>query len=118
VQKSLTITYLLLSMATALFLHHGSPYEVYLGAAIFGLAFNAIFGLVPAYVSLNFPKSTATLIFGLATVLLGVGSMIGNFSGGMIHDYLNSFSVIFQISTATGLLLAVLSFSLGRFSIR
>jgi len=115
VQKSLTITYLLLSMATALFLHHRSPYEVYVGAAIFGLAFNAIFGLVPAYVSLNFPKSTATPIFGLATVLLGVGSMIGNFFGGMIHDYLNSFSVIFQISTATGLLLAVLSFSLGRF---
>jgi len=51
----------------------------------------------------------------LATVLLGVGSIIGNFSSGMIHDYLNSFSVIFQISTATGLLLAVLSFSLGRF---
>ncbi len=115
VQKSLTITYLLLSIATALFLHHGSPYEVYVGAAIFGLAFNAIFGLVPAYVSLNFPKSTATQIFGLATVLLGVGSMIGNFSGGMIHDYLHSFSAIFQISTVTALLLAVLTFSLGRF---
>jgi predicted MFS family arabinose efflux permease len=115
VKKSLTLTYLLLSVATALFLHHGSTYEVYLGAAIFGLAFNAIFGLVPAYVSLNFSKNTATLIFGLATVLLGVGSMIGNFYGGMMHDALNSFSVVFLISTLTALLLASFSFLLGRF---
>ncbi len=114
VKKSLTLTYLLLSVATALFLHHGSAYEVYLGAAIFGLAFNAIFGLVPAYVSLNFPKSSATLIFGLATVLLGVGSMIGNFYGGVIHDAFNSFSAVFLISTITALLLACLSFSLDR----
>ena len=114
VQKSLTLTYLLLSVATALFLHHGNAYEVYLGAAIFGLAFNAIFGLVPAYVSLTFPKNTATLIFGLATVLLGVGSMIGNFYGGVIHDVLNSFSAVFLISTITALLLACLSFSLDR----
>ena len=114
VKKSLTLTYLLLSVATALFLHHGSTYEVYLGAAIFGLAFNAIFGLVPAYVSLNFPKSSATLIFGLATVLLGVGSMIGNFYGGVIHDAFNSFSAVFLISTITALLLACLSFSLDR----
>ena len=114
VKKSLTLTYLLLSVATALFLHHGSAYEVYLGAAIFGLAFNAIFGLVPAYVSLNFPKSSATLIFGLATVLLGVGSMIGNFYGGVIHDAFHSFSAVFLISTITALLLACLSFSLDR----
>jgi len=114
ITKSLTITYLLLSVAIALFLHHGSTYEVYLGAAIFGLAFNAIFGLVPAYVSLNFPKNTATLIFGLATVLLGFGSMIGNFYGGMMHDALNSFSVVFLISTITALLLACFSFLLGR----
>ena len=114
VKKSLTLTYLLLSVATALFLHHGSTYEVYLGAAIFGLAFNAIFGLVPAYVSLNFPKSSATLIFGLATVLLGIGSMIGNFYGGVIHDAFNSFSAVFLISTITALLLACLSFSLDR----
>ena len=114
VKKSLTLTYLLLSVATALFLHHGGAYEVYLGAAIFGLAFNAIFGLVPAYVSLNFPKSSATLIFGLATVLLGVGSMIGNFYGGVIHDAFNSFSAVFLISTITALLLACLSFSLDR----
>jgi MFS family permease len=114
VQKSLTLTYLLLSVATGLFLHHGSTHAVYLGAAIFGLAFNAIFGLVPAYVSLTFPKNTATLIFGLATVLLGVGSMIGNFYGGMMHDALNSFSVVFLISTITALLLASFSFLLGR----
>jgi predicted MFS family arabinose efflux permease len=115
VQKSLTLTYLLLSVAIALFLHHGSMFSIYLGAAIFGFAFNAIFGLVPAYVSLTFPKNTATLIFGLATVLLGVGSMIGNFYGGMMHDALNSFSVVFLISTITALLLASFSFLLGRF---
>jgi len=110
VQKSLTLTYLLMSVATALFLHHGGTFAVYLVAAIFGLAFNAIFGLVPAYVNLTFPKNTATLIFGLATVLLGVGSMIGNFYGGMMHDALNSFFLVFLNSTLTALLLASFSF--------
>lgn len=114
VQRSLTVTYILLSAATGLFLHHGNPYEVYLGAAIFGLAFNAIFGLVPAFVSLNFPKSTSTLIFGLATVLLGVGSMIGNLVGGIIHDVAKSFSSIYQISTLMALILATCSLGLGK----
>ena len=116
VQKSLTVTYVLLGVATGLFMHHRSPYEVYIGAAIFGLAFNAIFGLVPAFVSLNFPKNTATLIFGLATVLLGLGSMIGNFFGGLVHDFAKSFAPVYQISTAMALILAILSTFLSKFS--
>lgn len=112
VQKSLTVTFVLLGVATGLFLYHETPNIVYVGSAIFGLAFNAIFGLVPAYVSLNFSRSAATQIFGLATVLLGVGSMVGNLSGGIIYDRFNSFSLIFQISTGSALLLALLSLTL------
>lgn len=116
VHKSLVLTYLLLGIATGLFLHHSNPYEVYLAAAIFGLSFNAIFGLVPAFVSLNFSKSLSTLIFGIATVLLGLGSMLGNLWGGMIHDYTKSFLPIYQISTITAVILALLALVLGRYS--
>ncbi len=116
VQKSLTLTYVLLAIATGLFLHHGNPYEVYLGAAIFGLSFNAIFGLVPAFISLNFSKQTATLVFGFATVSLGVGSIVGNLFGGMVHDIAQSFSPIYQISIGMAFALAALSILLGRYS--
>lgn len=116
VHKSLILTYILLAVSTSLFLHHSSPYEIYLGAAIFGLSFNAIFGLIPAFVSLNFSKDLSTVIFGLATVLLGLGSMIGNLFGGVIHDFAKSFLPIYQISTLTALILAVLSVLLGKYS--
>jgi predicted MFS family arabinose efflux permease len=67
-------------------------------------------------VSLNFSKSLSTLIFGIATVLLGLGSMLGNLWGGMIHDYTQSFLPIYQISTITAFVLALLALVLGRFS--
>jgi hypothetical protein len=52
---------------------------------------------VPAFISLNFSKQTATLVFGFATVSLGVGSIVGNLFGGMVHDIAQSFSPIYQI---------------------
>ncbi len=114
VLRALALTYVLLGIATGLFLHHTSPYEVYLGAAIFGLAFNAIFGLVPAYISLNFPKSTAAMVFGMANVALGVGSMLGNYFGGAVYDWTQSFSLLYQVSTGVALLLVLLTVFLER----
>ena len=53
VARSLNLTYLLLGISTMLFLHHAYIWEVLIGAGLFGLLFNAIFGLIPAFVSLR-----------------------------------------------------------------
>lgn len=103
---ALTLTYLLLALASGLFLYHGDVWVVYVGAAIFGLAFNAIFGLLPAHINLHFSPHAATAIFGVGTVALGVGSVLGNFFGGYIHDVSGSFAPIYLASAAAALLLA------------
>ncbi len=108
VQRALTLTYLILAAAVALFAHHGGLLELYIGAALFSLAFNAIFGLIPAYVSLEFRPALTAPIFGAANVMLGLGAMIGNFLGGVIKDWSGSFIPNFIGALFIALFLALL----------
>lgn len=109
VARSLNLTYLLLAMSTLLFLHHAALWEVLLGAGLFGLAFNAIFGLVPAFVSLSFDAQKATAVFALSNATLGLGSMLGNLLGGLLREKLQSFVPVYLGSFAFELVLLGLS---------
>ncbi len=113
VLRAMLLTYALLVAAIMAFLHHSSLVEIYIGAALFGLAFNAIFGLMPAFVSLNFHGRSATTIFGFGNVLLGLGSMAGNYLGGATKDALGSFQLIYLISLGAGIVLLGLTVVLG-----
>ncbi len=95
VRWALVMSYGLLSLSLLCFLHHPGLTVIYAGAAIFGLAFNAIFGLLPAYVSLVFPRHLTAAIFGLGNVMLGLGAMAGNFLGGFIKDGTGSFHLVY-----------------------
>lgn len=107
VRRATVITYLVLAAALALFVHHGSLWQMYLGAALFSLAFNAIFGLIPAYISLAFPARLTTPLFGLGNVMLGTGAMIGNYVGGVTKDVLGSFVPVFSANLVIALCLAL-----------
>lgn len=109
VARSLSLTYLLLGMATLLFLRHGSTGEVVLGAALFGLAFNALFGLIPAFVSQSFDAHQATAVFALSNFMLGLGSMLGNLLGGVVREYQQSFVPVYTTSLGINALLIGLS---------
>lgn len=109
VARSLNLTYLVLALSTLLFLHHACTWEVLLGAALFGLAFNSIFGLVPAFVSLSFDTHKATAVFALSNVMLGLGSMLGNLLGGLLRERLQSFVPVYLGSLGVELLLIGLS---------
>lgn len=109
VARSLNLTYLVLGLSTLLFLHHATLWEVLLGAALFGLAFNSIFGLVPAFVSLSFDSHKATTVFALSNVMLGLGSMLGNLLGGLLRERLQSFVPVYIGSLAIDLVLIGLS---------
>jgi len=95
-----------------LFLHHTALWEVLVGAALFGLVFNAIFGLVPALVSLAFDAHKATVVFALSNVALGLGSMLGNLLGGLLREQQQSFVPVYLASLAVDLLLIGLSLTL------
>ena len=63
-----------------------------IAAAIgFGTAFAAIFGLVPAYVSLAFGKGQAAMVFSLTNIALGLGGIGGNLAGGLVKEVSGSF---------------------------
>lgn len=63
--------------------------------ALFALAFYAIFGLVPAYISTTFSGASATMLFGLGNIALGLGGLIGNVVGGYAQEATGSFILIY-----------------------
>jgi predicted MFS family arabinose efflux permease len=64
---------------------------------------------MPALVSANFKDKSATLVFGLGNVMLGLGSMTGNFLGGVTKDLTSSFQLIHCISLGATMLLLLLT---------
>jgi MFS family permease len=96
-----------------MFLHHGSLAQIYLGAAFFGLAFNSIFGLIPAYVSLNYPARIAAPIFGISNMMLGLGATTGNLIGGLSKEVTGSFQAVYTLAALTVFALFVLSLLLS-----
>ncbi|NKK72838.1 hypothetical protein GFM13_21160 [Rhizobium leguminosarum bv. viciae] len=73
------------------------------------LSFNAIFGLIPDYVSLNYPSNATAMIFGIGNVMLGLGAMKGNFLGGVIKDESGSFQLIYIAAAALAVLLVLIA---------
>lgn len=82
IRFTLTLTYLFLAIAAVLISVHAAHYQLVVAGILFGLSFYAIFGLVPAYIAKTSVPTQSTVIFGIANVTLGVGSMLGNFLGG------------------------------------
>ncbi len=118
VARALNVTYLVLGAATVLFLHHSAIWEVLLGAALFGLAFNAIFGLIPAFVSQTFAAQQATTVFALSNFMLGLGSMLGNLLGGMLREYQQSFMPVYVATLCLNVVLVCLSLYLHPAALR
>ncbi|WP_342616754.1 MFS transporter [Rhodoferax sp. GW822-FHT02A01] len=114
VARSLNLTYVLLGISTMLFLDHAYIWEVLIGAGLFGLSFNAIFGLVPAFVSLSFDANKATAVFAASNVMLGLGSMLGNLLGGLLREQQQSFVPVYVGSLGIDFLLILLSLHLQR----
>ncbi|HVJ41348.1 MAG TPA: MFS transporter [Dongiaceae bacterium] len=115
IKWAMLVTYLLLSLATAIPL--ALPYLppatgarlMDLAGLSFGLAFYAIFGLVPAYISAWFRGDAATLLFGLGNIALGLGSLLGNFSGGYAKSLTGSFAPVYGLVFAAALLQILLA---------
>lgn len=113
VRRTLALSYVLLALAIGMFLQHGSLAQIYLGAAFFGLAFNAIFGLIPAYVSLNYPARIAAPIFGFSNMMLGLGAATGNLIGGLTKEMTGSFQAVYSLAALTVVALFLLSLQLS-----
>ena len=82
IRFALTMTYFFLAVAAVMVCVHAAHYQLIVAGVAFGLSFYAIFGLMPAYIAKTSTPARSTVIFGIANVTLGLGSMLGNFIGG------------------------------------
>lgn len=115
IKWAMLITYLLLSLAAAipLSLAHlpaaAASRLMDLAGLSFGLAFYAIFGLVPAYISVWFRGDAATLLFGIGNIALGLGGLLGNFGGGYAKALTGSFAPLYGLVLAAAALQVLLA---------
>lgn len=114
VKWAMLLTYLLLAGAAALVFamsHLLAPtgFLMDIAGLLFGLAFYAIFGLVPAYVSAVFRGDSATLLFGIGNIALGLGGLLGNLTGGYGKSLMGSFAPVYGVITVATLLLIALA---------
>jgi predicted MFS family arabinose efflux permease len=109
IKRAMVVAYGVLSVAAVCFLVHTNPAVMALGAFAFGIAFYAVFGLVPAYVGVLYSAREATQVFGIANVVLGIGGMLGNYLGGMTRQASGSFETVFLMVLVAALATLALS---------
>ena len=95
---ALVIVYLLLGVSTTILLYaEATTASIYAASVLFGLAFYAIFGLVPAYISHVYKNNTAALVFAFGNIALGLGGIIGNTAGGWLKAETGTFEAMYLI---------------------
>lgn len=100
-RPAMALSYAMLASASLLvLLPVASPASTNTAGITFGLAFYAVFGLVPAYVMQSFPANATALLLALMNVTQGIGGLIGNVAGGWGKDAWGSFDMIYSISFA------------------
>ncbi len=90
VRFSLLLSYVLLGGA-GLLVTAGGGGLILAAAVLFGLGFYAVFGLIPAYISKTATVADATRIFGVANIMLGLGTAAGNFLSGVSRSLSGTF---------------------------
>ena len=99
----LNFTALLLS-ATMLTWVSLSSLSLFVLSVSFGVAFYAVFGLVPAYISRNFQGAKTTVVFAFGNICLGLGGILGAMAGGWLKYVTGTFDWIYlAIIVATAL---------------
>ncbi|MDA7792352.1 MFS transporter [bacterium] len=93
---ALVVVYIALILATSILLMGNVSFaSLVIMSVAFGIAFYAIFGLVPAYISQNFRGPAASIVFAAGNIALGAGGIIGNSLGGVLRQTAGSFDSIY-----------------------
>jgi MFS family permease len=112
IRATMAVTYALLGLSSLLVLIHPDVMTLYGAAVAFGLAFYAIFGLNPAYISRVTTESQSTLVFGIGNIFLGLGSVVGNLAGGRLKVATETFEWTYILVAGVARLLCLLTLPL------
>ncbi|MDB5552048.1 MAG: major facilitator superfamily 1 [Rhizobium sp.] len=111
-RHAMLFCYLTFLAAGALMVIHPSMELSIVAGILFSLGFYPIYGLLPAYVSHRAVPHVAVTIFGICTVLQGIGGTTGNFLGGVIKTSTQSFSGIYLAVALAAAIAVVMTFLL------
>ncbi|OED50857.1 hypothetical protein AB838_00355 [Rhodobacteraceae bacterium (ex Bugula neritina AB1)] len=111
VRATLALMYILILTAALCLLFGTGLAFVHCAAFLFGIAFNGVFGLVPAYVTKTYKENLRVGIFSGCNIFLGLGSMLGNFLAGWGKSVTGSFTGVYLAIAA---ILALLIFLCSR----
>ncbi|MBN3723655.1 MFS transporter [Burkholderia sp. Ac-20379] len=114
VRISLALSYALLAGSALLIAFHAGTWQLQAAAVCFGLSFYAVYGLIPAYISKTADPATATTVFAIANVFLGVGATAGNLGGGYLPRVSGSLQSVFVGAAMLACAGMALTFALGR----
>ncbi|MEJ2157688.1 MAG: MFS transporter [Desulfobacteraceae bacterium] len=95
IRFALTLTYSLIGLAAVMVCLHSGYHQLVFAGIAFGMAFYAIYGLVPAYIAKTTTPAQSTVVFGIGNVAQGLGSMLGNFIGGWSKTVFGTFIWIY-----------------------
>jgi MFS family permease len=95
VRIALIVSFIALACSAFLIAFQTGSWPLRAGAACFGWAFYAIYGLIPAYISKTAEPFAATKVFAIANVFLGLGTTFGNVIGGRIPGWSGSLQGVF-----------------------
>jgi len=95
IRFALTVTCSFVGLAAVMVCLHGGYHQLAFAGIAFGLAFYAIYGLVPAYIAKTTTPAQSTVVFGIGNVTQGLGSMLGNFIGGWSKSVFGTFMWIY-----------------------
>ncbi len=112
IRIALMLSYASLAGAALLIAVHAAPWQPTAAAVCFGLSFYSIYGLIPAYVSKTAEAGAATPVFAIANVFLGIGTTLGNVTGGMMPGWTGSLHGVYVMATALATAAALLTLCL------
>ncbi|TDG06505.1 MFS transporter [Paraburkholderia guartelaensis] len=100
VRIALALSYAALAGSGLLIAFHTAVWQLRAAALCFGLSFYAIYGLIPAYISKTVDPRSATTVFAVANVFLGLGTTLGNVTGGSFPGWLGSLKTVYITASA------------------
>ena len=111
IRRTLTIVCSALALSALIVLNKQvNSTQIYGAAVMFGFAFYAIYGLIPAYISHMYKSGGAALVFSLGSVSLGIGGVIGNVVGGWLKEVTGTFEWVYLIILGAAIGTIVLTF--------
>lgn len=109
---TLVLSYVVLFGACLTTVLLATELPVYAAMVLFGMTYNAIWGLFAAWISKRFSASAAARLMGFTLVSSGIGATSGNYFGGIFTGLPGGFTFLYvAIATIVGVIL-VLSFFL------